>query len=195
ELPIEPVWVCPLRLRESAPARGLGSESDRPWPLYPLEPDTTYVNIGFWSSAPIEDGMAEGAWNRLIETEGSRLGGHQSLDRGGVRGRGGGAPAHRDRGLPARRAQVPVLGGLLLTRGVRAALRWRARGTAQGRVRPRRAVRDTVREGGWRTMTMTIGEMIEAFATGEPPLRITAYDGSAVGPADSPLELRLKSEK
>ena len=44
-------------------------------------------------------------------------------------------------------------------------------------------------------MTMTIGEMIEAFATGEPPLRITAYDGSAVGPADSPLELRLKSEK
>ena len=79
ELPIEPVWVCPLRLRESAPARGLGSESDRPWPLYPLEPDTTYVNIGFWSSAPIEDGMAEGAWNRLIETEVSRLGGHKSL--------------------------------------------------------------------------------------------------------------------
>src|SRR5699024_2426455 len=111
----------------------------------------------------------------------------------GRHGRGGVEPAHRDRGLPARRAQVPVLGGLLLTRGVRAALRWRARGTAQGRVRPRRAVRDTVREGGWRTMTMTIGEMIEAFATGEPPLRITAYDGSAVGPADSPLELRLKS--
>lgn len=42
---------------------------------------------------------------------------------------------------------------------------------------------------------MTLGEIIETFATGEPPLRITAYDGSAVGPADSPVELRLKSRK
>jgi len=42
---------------------------------------------------------------------------------------------------------------------------------------------------------MTIGEIIGAFATGEPPLRIEAYDGSAIGPADSDLVLRLKSEK
>ena len=42
---------------------------------------------------------------------------------------------------------------------------------------------------------MTIGEIIGAFATGEPPLRIEAYDGSAIGPADSRLVLRLKSEK
>ncbi|MFL0578777.1 FAD-binding oxidoreductase [Dietzia sp. 179-F 9C3 NHS] len=75
EVPIEPLWVCPLRLREGAPAPG----GTRPWPLYPLAPDTLYVNIGFWSSAPIEPGMAEGAWNRRIEDEVSRLGGHKSL--------------------------------------------------------------------------------------------------------------------
>lgn len=45
------------------------------------------------------------------------------------------------------------------------------------------------------TTRMTIGEIIEAFATGEPPLRIEAYDGSAVGPVDSELVLRLKSER
>lgn len=75
EVPIEPLWVCPLRLREGAPAPG----GTRPWPLYPLAPDTLYVNIGFWSSAPIEPGMAEGAWNRRIEDVVSRLGGHKSL--------------------------------------------------------------------------------------------------------------------
>lgn len=75
EVPIEPLWVCPLRLRETTPAPG----SDRPWPLYPLAPDTTYVNIGFWSSAPIEPGMEAGAWNRRIEDEVSGLGGHKSL--------------------------------------------------------------------------------------------------------------------
>ena len=81
EVPIEPLWLCPLRLRESTPAPGIGGDpgSDRPWPLYPLAPGTTYVNIGFWSSAPIEPGMAEGAWNRRIEEEVSRLGGHKSL--------------------------------------------------------------------------------------------------------------------
>jgi cyclopropane-fatty-acyl-phospholipid synthase len=42
---------------------------------------------------------------------------------------------------------------------------------------------------------MTIGQIIAAFATGEPPLRIEAYDGSSVGPADSALLLRLKSER
>ena len=35
-----PVWMCPLRLRER----------DRAWTLYPLDPDTTYVNFGFWGA-------------------------------------------------------------------------------------------------------------------------------------------------
>lgn len=42
---------------------------------------------------------------------------------------------------------------------------------------------------------MSIGQMIGAFATAEPPLRIEAYDGSAIGPEDSELVLRLQSEK
>ena len=85
-MPIEPIWICPLRLRDQAlPATDPGvdpatdRDPERPWLLYPLAPDTTYVNIGFWSSAPIEDRMAEGAWNRRIEEEVSRLGGHKSL--------------------------------------------------------------------------------------------------------------------
>ena len=45
------------------------------------------------------------------------------------------------------------------------------------------------------TGKMSICDIIGAFATGEPPLRIEAYDGSSVGPADSDLVLRLKSER
>ncbi|PTM89396.1 cyclopropane-fatty-acyl-phospholipid synthase [Dietzia psychralcaliphila] len=45
------------------------------------------------------------------------------------------------------------------------------------------------------TDRMTIGEIIGAFATGEPPLRIEAYDGSAIGREDNGLVLRLKSER
>jgi FAD/FMN-containing dehydrogenase len=65
-VPITPVWLCPLRLRDS-----------EGWSLYPLRPDHTYVNIGFWSSVPA--GTVEGATNRLIEAKVSELGGHKSL--------------------------------------------------------------------------------------------------------------------
>jgi FAD/FMN-containing dehydrogenase len=68
EVPIEPIWLCPLRLR-----------SDEPWPLYPLRPGETYVNVGFWSTVPTEAGAAPGATNRRIEHEVSALGGHKSL--------------------------------------------------------------------------------------------------------------------
>ncbi|WP_333619961.1 FAD-binding oxidoreductase [Dietzia sp.] len=80
EVPIEPLWLCPLRLldTEGAVASGV-APGERPWPLYPLEAGTTYVNIGFWSSAPISEGDEEGAWNRLIEDKVSELGGHKSL--------------------------------------------------------------------------------------------------------------------
>ncbi|MGV0835731.1 FAD-binding oxidoreductase [Mycolicibacterium thermoresistibile] len=69
-VPIEPIWLCPLRLRSS-------SASDGVWPLYPLRPDRSYVNIGFWSSVPV--GETEGATNRLIERKVSELDGHKSL--------------------------------------------------------------------------------------------------------------------
>ncbi|WP_040766856.1 FAD-binding oxidoreductase [Tsukamurella sp. 1534] len=76
EIPIEPIWLCPLRLREPAPA---GADPERPWPLYPLEPRRTYVNVGFWSAVPKQPGQIDGRANRLIEKRVSELGGHKSL--------------------------------------------------------------------------------------------------------------------
>ncbi|MCV7368199.1 FAD-linked oxidase [Mycolicibacterium duvalii] len=66
-VPIEPIWLCPLRLRESS-----GS-----WPLYPIRPRHTYVNVGFWSSVPV--GPEDGYTNKLIERQVSALDGHKSL--------------------------------------------------------------------------------------------------------------------
>ncbi|MCX2932064.1 FAD-binding oxidoreductase [Mycobacterium sp. CVI_P3] len=65
-VPIEPVWLCPLRLRDPGG-----------WPLYPLRSGHTYVNIGFWSSVPM--GPTPGYTNRLIEKKVSDLDGHKSL--------------------------------------------------------------------------------------------------------------------
>ena len=68
EVPVEPVWLCPLRLR-----------ADAPWTLYPLRPGETYVNVGFWSTVPADPGAPAGATNRRIEHEVAALGGHKSL--------------------------------------------------------------------------------------------------------------------
>ncbi|MEU8894969.1 FAD-binding oxidoreductase [Nocardia sp. NPDC048505] len=75
DIPIEPLWLCPLRLRDAAPA---GSTA-RPWPLYPLEPNRTYVNVGFWSAVPTVPGQPEGAANRAIEQKVTEFDGHKSL--------------------------------------------------------------------------------------------------------------------
>lgn len=72
EIPIEPVWLCPLSLRDTANSR-------RGWPLYPLAADERYVNVGFWSTVPIAEGGADGDVNRRIESEVADLGGHKSL--------------------------------------------------------------------------------------------------------------------
>jgi FAD/FMN-containing dehydrogenase len=66
EVPIQPIWLCPLRLRD-----GEG------WPLYPLRPRRTYVNAGFWSTVPV--GATEGETNRRIERRVGELDGHKSL--------------------------------------------------------------------------------------------------------------------
>ncbi len=47
------------------------------WPLYPIRPHHTYVNIGFWSSVPV--GPEDGHTNKLIERKVSDLDGHKSL--------------------------------------------------------------------------------------------------------------------
>jgi FAD/FMN-containing dehydrogenase len=65
-VPITPVWLCPLRLRDRDG-----------WPLYPIRAGSTYVNVGFWASVPV--GATEGATNRMIEAKVSSLDGHKSL--------------------------------------------------------------------------------------------------------------------
>ncbi|HET8600231.1 MAG TPA: FAD-binding oxidoreductase [Segeticoccus sp.] len=72
EVPIEPIWLCPLRLRDT-------ETSAAGWPLYPLEPHRTYVNVGFWSTAPVEPGREDGDVNRMIERKVGELGGHKGL--------------------------------------------------------------------------------------------------------------------
>lgn len=67
-VPIEPLWLCPVRLR-----------GDHRWPLYPLEPGRDYVNVGFWGGVAIAPGATDGAVNREIEAVVSRAGGHKSL--------------------------------------------------------------------------------------------------------------------
>ena len=71
-IPIEPIWLCPLRVRQSP-------DGPRRWPLYPLDPDWTYVNVGFWSAVPTVPGGVDHAANRAIEDRVSGLGGHKSL--------------------------------------------------------------------------------------------------------------------
>lgn len=91
---IEPVWLCPIRLRSgvadlTAEGELLQSEQalrdgagEHPWPLYPLSADTTWINLGFWSSVPVDQlgqDAGEGAFNKLIESRVAELGGHKSL--------------------------------------------------------------------------------------------------------------------
>jgi FAD/FMN-containing dehydrogenase len=73
-VPIEPVWLCPIRLREPA-----GPGSARTWPLYPLRPGESYVNVGFWSAVPITAGARDGDVNRAVEDAVAGHGGHKSL--------------------------------------------------------------------------------------------------------------------
>jgi FAD/FMN-containing dehydrogenase len=66
---IQPVWLCPLRQRDPAAH----------WDLYQLDPATTYVNVGFWSSVELPPGRGDGWHNRAIEQKVAELGGHKSL--------------------------------------------------------------------------------------------------------------------
>ena len=77
-VPMTPIWLCPLRLREGGP-RGVPETGSQPWSLYPLQAGQTYVNVGFWGTVPIEPGRADGDVNREIEAKVATLGGHKSL--------------------------------------------------------------------------------------------------------------------
>jgi FAD/FMN-containing dehydrogenase len=75
EVPVEPIWLCPLQLR---PSEDL-PDGATPWPLYPLAAGEAYVNVGFWSTVPILPGAADGDVNRRVEQVVAEHGGHKSL--------------------------------------------------------------------------------------------------------------------
>ncbi|MFC7343670.1 FAD-binding oxidoreductase [Saccharopolyspora griseoalba] len=68
EIGISPIWLCPVRLRD-----------EQGWPLYPMDPETLYVNLGFWATVPLELGELPGRHNRAIERAVAELDGHKSL--------------------------------------------------------------------------------------------------------------------
>ena len=68
EVPISPIWLCPLRQRDPAST----------WPLYRMDPGALYVNVGFWSTVPEVPGEPT-HHNRWVEDEVDRLGGRKSL--------------------------------------------------------------------------------------------------------------------
>ncbi|WP_051341604.1 FAD-binding oxidoreductase [Pseudonocardia spinosispora] len=68
DIGISPVWLCPVKLREPSG-----------WPLYPMEPDRLYVNVGFWSAVALGEGQPMGTHNRRIEELVADLDGHKSL--------------------------------------------------------------------------------------------------------------------
>ncbi|MEI7778531.1 MAG: FAD-binding oxidoreductase [Actinomycetes bacterium] len=68
---LSPIWLCPLKQRDASLR----------WPLYELDPQTTYVNVGFWSSVALPPGESGEAAriNRLIEAKVTELAGRKSL--------------------------------------------------------------------------------------------------------------------
>ena len=68
EIGILPVWICPIR-----------SPDARAFPLYPMNPSTTYVNFGFWDVVRSKKMQLPGHFNRLIERKVAELGGIKSL--------------------------------------------------------------------------------------------------------------------
>jgi FAD/FMN-containing dehydrogenase len=69
EVGITPVWICPFRSFDPA----------RRYPLFPTDPNTLYVNFGFWDVVPTRTKFEEGHFNRLIERKIMELGGIKSL--------------------------------------------------------------------------------------------------------------------
>jgi FAD/FMN-containing dehydrogenase len=69
EIGILPIWLCPIR----APATARRST------LYPLRPDTLYVNFGFWDVMRDRVQRPPGYRNRMIEERVRALGGLKSL--------------------------------------------------------------------------------------------------------------------
>jgi FAD/FMN-containing dehydrogenase len=69
EIPILPIWVCPIR----------AADAQHRFPLYPLRADTPYLNFGFWGVIDSTVAQPPGYYNRLVERKVMELGGLKSL--------------------------------------------------------------------------------------------------------------------
>ncbi len=69
EIGILPIWICPIR-----PYR-----RDVRFTLFPMDPDTLYVNFGFWDVVRRRTPFPAGHHNRRVEQEVARLRGIKSL--------------------------------------------------------------------------------------------------------------------
>jgi len=69
EIGILPIWICPTH----AYKKGIK------FSLYPLDPDTTYVNFGFWDVVKGRKKLPAGHYNRKVERKVTELGGIKSL--------------------------------------------------------------------------------------------------------------------
>jgi FAD/FMN-containing dehydrogenase len=64
--PTSPILLCPLRLRD-----GDG------WPLHPMQPDRSYVNVGCWCDMPLD--VTEGTTDPSVGEKVAALDGHKSV--------------------------------------------------------------------------------------------------------------------
>ncbi len=69
EIGIKPIWICPVRARNSSPG----------FDLYPLDATKIYINFGFWDVKKGRKKLPEGYYNRKIEHKVAELGGKKSL--------------------------------------------------------------------------------------------------------------------
>jgi FAD/FMN-containing dehydrogenase len=69
EIPVLPIWVCPIR----------AADAQRRFVLYPLQPGTAYVNFGFWDVIRTPTPQPPGHFNRRVERKVIELGGIKSL--------------------------------------------------------------------------------------------------------------------
>ena len=69
EIGVLPIWICPV---------GTSDQSDK-FPLFPMNPNSTYINFGFWDSVKSKQKNPPGHLNRKIERKTADLGGIKSL--------------------------------------------------------------------------------------------------------------------
>jgi len=69
EIGVLPVWICPIG----------GFDTQERFPLYAIDPQTLYVNFGFWDVVQDKVKREPGHYNRKIERKVAELGGIKSL--------------------------------------------------------------------------------------------------------------------